>query len=592
MIVQGGEAAAHKNWWRWLLVMWLLVAAILVYWRWPQINYFVLGDTDDNLRMAQVRAWMAGQGWYDLRQYRLDPPGGANIHWSRFVDLPIAGLILLLRPIFGGLVAEKAAITIAPMLPLLLAMGSAALTARRLYAPWVWIAGAGITLTAANALVMFVPTRIDHHGWQLALLTLAVAGLTDPKSSRGGLTVGLATALSLVIGLEMLPYLAIAGAGLVLRWIVDANEVARLRAYGIALGGGTAIGFLGFASNDNWAARCDALTPVWLTIMMMAGAALFAISFQRTRSPIARLSLAAALGVMLVAVLAWFWPQCLSRPEGVSPELEKLWMSQVREVKPAYQQELGSALLIISLPVMGLIGSLVMSWRAWKEGRLAIWAPILLLSLMSTLMVMWQTRAGPAAQLLAVPGFAGLAYLLLPRTLASKLMLVRVFGTVAVALLVTGSFNYLIIGQIPEPKPTARSKLISRANARCPTLYSMRPIAQLPAATIFTFVDLSPRLITVTHHRAISGPYHRNGDAILDVHHAFDGSADQAEKIVRKHKSDLLLICPNMSESTLYASRSPKGFYVQLSKGQVPDWLEPTALPKDSPFKLWRVKPE
>src|SRR3546814_9878226 len=36
----------------------------------------------------------------DLRQYRLNPPGGFDIHWSRLVDLPIAGLILLFKP-FG-----------------------------------------------------------------------------------------------------------------------------------------------------------------------------------------------------------------------------------------------------------------------------------------------------------------------------------------------------------------------------------------------------------------------------------------------------------------------------------------------------------
>ena len=57
------------------------------------------------------------QDCFDLRQYRLNPPTGANIHWSRLVDLPIAGLILLLRPFVGGTDAERAAVAIAPMLP-------------------------------------------------------------------------------------------------------------------------------------------------------------------------------------------------------------------------------------------------------------------------------------------------------------------------------------------------------------------------------------------------------------------------------------------------------------------------------------------
>jgi hypothetical protein len=44
-----------------------------------------------------------------------------------------------------------------------------------------------------------------------------------------------------------------------------------------------------------------------------------------------------------------------------------------------------------------------------------------------------------------------------------------------------------------------------------------------------------------------------------------------------------------MSESTLYSTDAPKGFYVQLAKGQVPAWLQAVPLPKDSPYKMWRV---
>ena len=50
--------------------------------------------------LRQVRALLGGQGWFDLRQHRFDPAhGGANIHWSRLVDLPLAGLILLMKPL-------------------------------------------------------------------------------------------------------------------------------------------------------------------------------------------------------------------------------------------------------------------------------------------------------------------------------------------------------------------------------------------------------------------------------------------------------------------------------------------------------------
>src|SRR5689334_15122540 len=90
-----------RHWRLWVVLVWLGTALYLAYVRWGMILGFLLPDTDDNMRMMQVRDLLRGQGWFDLRQYRLDPPYGANIHWSRLVDLPIAGMILAFRPIFG-----------------------------------------------------------------------------------------------------------------------------------------------------------------------------------------------------------------------------------------------------------------------------------------------------------------------------------------------------------------------------------------------------------------------------------------------------------------------------------------------------------
>src|SRR5205814_5174995 len=188
------------------LLTWLGFCGWFIFNEWNSIRYFGLGDTDDNMRIMQVRALLHGQGWFDLRQYRLNPPYGANIHWSRLVDLPIAGLILGLRPFLGGAGAERWAVAIAPLLPYLLLLFSVALTARRLLGeaayPWAIL---GIWL-AASTNGMFAPERIDHHGWQLALLALSVASIADPDKLRGGIVLGLSTALSLGIGLEMIIY--------------------------------------------------------------------------------------------------------------------------------------------------------------------------------------------------------------------------------------------------------------------------------------------------------------------------------------------------------------------------------------------------
>jgi hypothetical protein len=144
----------------------------------------------------------------------------------------------------------------------------------------------------------------------------------------------------------------------------------------------------------------------------------------------------------------------------------------------------------------------------------------------------------------------------------------------------------------PEPTNKPVKDLSAKANARCATIPALAPIAKLRKGTVFTFVDLSPRLIVLTPHSAIAGPYHRNGDAILAVHRAFRETPEQAEKIVRSYASDYVLICPQSSESTIYKAERPKGLYAQLEKGVVPNWLTPVTLPNGSPYKMWEVKPQ
>src|SRR3546814_16004181 len=66
------------------------------------------------------------------------PPEGADIHWSRLVDLPLAGLILLFKPFLPMFSAEQVAVTLAPLLPLGVIVASLAFISRLLIAPHPW----------------------------------------------------------------------------------------------------------------------------------------------------------------------------------------------------------------------------------------------------------------------------------------------------------------------------------------------------------------------------------------------------------------------------------------------------------------------
>jgi hypothetical protein len=585
-----GLDGLERRWRWWVLLFWLAASALLLYTRWAQINAFALADTDDNLRIMQVRDLIAGQDWYDLRQHRLNLPAGADIHWSRLVDLPIAGIKLALAPLIGGPLAEKAAVAIAPLLPMAVAMAAVAATARRLIAPGAFALAIAILLCGHSARNQWAPLRIDHHGWQLALIAISVAALVDPKRARGGAMLGAATALSLVIGLEMLLYLALAGGILVLMWVRDPAEGRRLATYGASLAGGSAAGFLLFASYANRAPVCDALSPVWLSAAVAGGAIAVALALLSPRTWPLRLGLAAIGGAALAAGFALAWPHCLTgRLEGASPELVQLWLGNVREARPIYMHGYQTVIGIGALPVAGLVGYAAMLWRHRRdESKLVAWSATAAPAMLAAALLLWQSRAGPAAQLLAVPGAAALAWVAIGRIFASRFLLVRVLGTVFAFLLVSGILAQQALTLFPPP-PRPGMKAVNKANNLCPTLWALKPVAQVPRGQVLTFVDLGPRLITVTHHDAVIGPYHRNGQAIIDVMRAFRGSAENALSTIQRRRIDYVLICPGLSESTIYASQAKGGFYMQLVRGKVPAWLQPVKLPANSPYRMWRV---
>ncbi len=192
-----------------MLLLWLAAAVALA---WPSIKggVFDAMSTDDAMRLAEVRDLIHGQGWFDLFQYRLNPPG-TPMHWSRVIDLPLAVLILLLRPLTGTHGAETVTLFLWPALLLAAALALVAAIARQVSngVVNVQMAAAVLAVLSAPALIHFRPGAIDHHNAQIDLL-LALILLTSQieQSAVKAALGGLVASLSLAIGIEMLPAIA------------------------------------------------------------------------------------------------------------------------------------------------------------------------------------------------------------------------------------------------------------------------------------------------------------------------------------------------------------------------------------------------
>ena len=85
--LEAPRASLHELDGHWLrrctLIAWAVIALFFVWQRWGAIHWLALGDTDDNMRLMQVRGLLAGQGWYRSAQLSARSAGRASTSTGR-----------------------------------------------------------------------------------------------------------------------------------------------------------------------------------------------------------------------------------------------------------------------------------------------------------------------------------------------------------------------------------------------------------------------------------------------------------------------------------------------------------------------------
>ena len=155
----------------------------------------------------------------------------------------------------------------------------------------------------------------------------------------------------------------------------------------------------------------------------------------------------------------------------MSPEVERLWLSHVKEARPVYRHGWRIATLIVALPVTGAIGwGLTIWWHRRDRDLLRRTIGAAAPGIAATLLLLWQTRTGPASQMMATVGAAAIIWFLLPRFWTSSSPAVRVLGSVLVVIVGAGAAIPAVLNYIPEPKATPRELQIGKANRLCASL--------------------------------------------------------------------------------------------------------------------------
>ena len=576
-----------------LPVLWLAATVAIAL---PSINGSVFDamSTDDAMRLVQVRDWIGGQGWFDLFQHRLDPPG-VSMHWSRVVDIPLAALILMLRPLIGTHGAEAVTLFLWPLLTFAAALVLVAAIARQMSggAANPQITAGVLAVLSTTALIHFRPAAIDHHNAQIVLL-LALVLLTSqieqsvPKAALGGLV----ASLSLAIGIEMLPAIAAIGLAVFGLLIWRGASVSRqVGAFGAALAASSLLLAAALLRLPSLASPvCDTFGGPVLLLAAGGGTGLMVMAgIDRYRSTLrTRLTTGATVTIALVTVFLSLFAGCIASPyAGLDPLVISLWVDKVAE-----SMSLATMLELAPQKVPGFYGfplitmgfALAALRRSEPDGRFRWILGIMTLAALIGLS-MWEMRVTAPASMTAAPIFAASLAILWPTLAAGRGLVLLALAVSPASLGALGLSAKPLIDMVFRPQMTIAEPDAST----CQNVSNVASMARLPKGRVMAPIDLGPLILVDTDHAVFAAPYHRNNDGNVAMLKLMLAPPTVARQILSDYRVDYVVTCSAAPEQDL-VKLAPDGLAARLGRGETPDFLELLDLDPANKISVWRLR--
>ena len=553
-------------------------------------------DTDDAMRMVQVRDLLSGQNWYDLTAHRLNTPFGAELHWSRLLDLPLAILLWIFTPLLGAAGALIAAGTIWPMLLLGVLLWLSARLAFRLVGPEGVLPALILPIVSPALTAEFTPGRVDHHSLVIILtLATALASVEAIERPRFAWLAGVLAATALAIATESLPAILAAIAVFGLGYVMDARRAAPMRAFGLAFGAASLVHLAIFRPPSRWLeAACDVISPFYVSLAivvasMFTGASL-AGGLRGAWQRLLALAVPGCFGLMGMVLL---YPECLRGPYGaLDPWLQANWIAGIIEAKPwlSNLRDMPNYALAVGIPV--LLATLIVIYRLWRvrEGR-PQWAVLLVFLLATTMVMLAQVRGARLAIMVCMPAAAWLIVSMRHRYLA-RAHLGNIVGLVASWLAFSGvvlglSVNGLMM--LGSGDSLGSNSTVASAEA-CLVPSAFQELAALPRQSIMSPIDLGAHIMLFTPHEVVAAPYHRNQQGVRDAFRFFNDPIASARAILAERQIGLVVICPAMPELKGLPDHAPDSFVSLFARNDLPDWFTEISS-QDTPLRLFAVAP-
>jgi len=566
---------------------WLLVVIQLLAQNWAE-TALTLSDTDDAMRLAQLRDWLGGQGWFDMNQRRV--ASGYESHWSRLIDAGLGGTLWVFGLFAEPAMAERLMRTVWPMLWLLPTMAGTCAIAWRIAGREAAIVALLMAVIGLPAFHQFRPGRIDHHNVQIALSVLAVAATVWSDRVRwAAVAAGAVTGLAMAIGLECLPYLAVCAAAFATRYVVVAKGAQAASEYGLALAASSVAAFFVIVGPDRWTRGvCDEIAINWVALAVVGGTGLaLAARFSSGRAFV-RCTYALIIGTAATALFLMIEPRCLRGPYAMmDAAVWPIWLAHVREMKPLLLLMAESPLTgiaIATFPAAALIAALILA-RTHELRRDFGFLAATAAFVMAAVTALAAVKSASYATWLAMPLVAAFAL-----QLFAALRLERLAPRVAVGVLLTPAVLSLGAVTIANAAGIGREDNFHRAETPvCFQNQSYAALAQIPAGVVATDVNYGPFVLALTPHAVLTAPYHRLAPAIVAAHRAFAAPPEQARGMLAAFQAGYVAVCGARTPDGLSPAERDASLWARLQAGAVPDWLQPVPLP--GPFAVYRVKP-
>lgn len=555
-----------------------------------------LTAADDHMRLVRVLAWLDGAGWFDDIIDRIDPPDGAPLHWSRLVDAPLAGAILLFdtlmardRAVFWAIVAVPLALNLAFVLVLIwMALPFLARRQAVLCAPIIL----GLPIVFST-----LPGRIDHHAYVHLATAIVLGAFIRIALGRANpwtlAAAGAAAAFALITSGEILPSLLVLTVGLGLVWLLRGPETARpARQWSMTTLAICTLAFPAFIKPaDLFAVQCDGYSVVTLAALLCLVAfwsvADAVATIVRRAKPgwdirLCRLAAAAAIAIPLLASLLIMFPECRAGPMAqVPPDLWETWLNYSTGMSSFWSMPLSTTAtwsLIFLLSAVGF--AVVLSRTREPVLRVAAIVPITF-SVLYFAVSFTAARAVDTLLIGLLPGYLGLASILFA-AIADRTPPIRVLGGTA-ALLLFALLPTVTFVLLRAPFP------YDKTETRC-GLQEMLPVLSAleaePTALVATDLSDGQYVLTASHHDTLAAPYHRMVTAIR-AHSAiwWAETAVEARPQIVAADVDYLITC----ERSAIGGAFINGLRREAAH---PEWLTPIPVEAETGYRLFAVGSE